>query len=1155
MPVFISSTNTTELTSALLSSNSGIAIVPGSVVLNASADAAVSIYDGSIAPLGIGSGLLLTSGWAPGLQNDSTGDGQDNSYASGFDNGDADINAVVNTVFQTQSYDATALSFDFVATDINATSISFDVVFGSEEYPEWVDAFVDCAVVIVNGVNYALFNHDPNAPLSVISQNLAAGYFQDNAGNQLSIQYDGVSQVLKIVAPIDGNSAVNHIKIGISDTGDHVLDSGIFISNLMAGNIPGSGVVSSGGDGTSGDDHMTGSSKSEYFHADAGNDDIYAGGGDDIVIAGTGNDAVYGGSGADEMEGDAGDDYIDGGLDVDTAVYAGNKAAYAVAYDVVTGKTTVVSVDDGKDTLLNVEQVKFKDGLFALNNGELTAVTTGSSITSNTLGTVSISGVVMAGKTLSAMVVDTNGVDPATVQYEWSTSTDGQNWSVVGQQATFDLGTDAAGLEVKVSATYTDKQGYAEAVLSSVVTVAQTSNKISVTPMALLAPVGAGVQNPLTTLVQQATTLGYSPSEASLLIKNALGVDASINLATYDFYARLTEVPTDVQAMVFGKVAGLVAMSASVSDPSGLNLTLAVLAAAAQGHTLDLTNAADLSAAGLDSGAIAFVQGLNQDMADAQTFDKMKKVWDDWAGQKDNLKPLKGHFETISVDLNQAPIGFAVNEFKVLAGDTLTINANDLLAGFTDPDGDALAVLGLQADQGGSFINNGDGSWTFTPAQGFNGPVEMSYTVSDGQIATKATALLVVDAPVNHLPTGDVLITGVAKQGQTLVASNTLSDTDGLGVIAYQWMAGGVAIAGATASTYVLGANEVGKVITVNASYTDGLGTYESVASGATSAVLALTGVTLNGTAKADTLNGTAGKDILNGMGGNDTLNGGGGNDVLIGGAGTDKMNGGAGSDIYLIAASVDHGAAEVADTGLTGVDEIRFAATTASTLTLYAGDTGLERVTVGTGMGASAIKTGTYAHNVNAALVKNGLTIVGNAGANALTGTAFADTLDGGQGADKLVGGAGNDWIFGGAGKDTINGGLGNDVLAYSASTDSDRNSTDVVQNVNFGGSSVGTAVDRFHFDGITIVGTTFLNNVSTNAMGTLAALQNTLNAVVMPVGQAVLMNVTSGVGIGTYLFVDANGMEGYQASGDYAIQLVGVANLTGFDLSDLTA
>ena len=44
-----------------------------------------------------------------------------------------------------------------------------------------------------------------------------------------------------------------------------------------------------------------------------------------------------------------------------------------------------------------------------------------------------------------------------------------------------------------------------------------------------------------------------------------------------------------------------------------------------------------------------------------------------------------------------------------------TINASDLLAGFSDVDGDTLSVSGLTADHG-SLVNNGDGTWTFTPA-------------------------------------------------------------------------------------------------------------------------------------------------------------------------------------------------------------------------------------------------------------------------------------------------------------------------------------------------------------------------------------------------------------------------------------------------------
>ena len=89
----------------------------------------------------------------------------------------------------------------------------------------------------------------------------------------------------------------------------------------------------------------------------------------------------------------------------------------------------------------------------------------------------------------------------------------------------------------------------------------------------------------------------------------------------------------------------------------------------------------------------------------------------------------------------------------------------------------------------------------------------------------------------NLLPTGSVTISGPATQGQTLTAANTLADLDGLGTISYQWRSGGVAISGATASTYVLTQAEVGKAITVSASYTDLFNHAESVSSSATTAV------------------------------------------------------------------------------------------------------------------------------------------------------------------------------------------------------------------------------------------------------------------------------------------------------------------------------
>jgi Ca2+-binding RTX toxin-like protein len=203
------------------------------------------------------------------------------------------------------------------------------------------------------------------------------------------------------------------------------------------------------------------------------------------------------------------------------------------------------------------------------------------------------------------------------------------------------------------------------------------------------------------------------------------------------------------------------------------------------------------------------------------------------------------------------------------------------------------------------------------------------------------------------------------------------------------------------------------------------------------------------GGAGTDTLSGI---DSLVGSGLNDTLtgnardnhiDGGAGSDVITGAAGIDTLDGGEESDIYLLTVLADKTAAEIADSGTTGLDELRFAATAAGTLTLFAGDTGLERVVIGNGTAASAVSSATTALNVNAADVNNELTITGNAGANTLTGTSFADIIEGGLGNDVLYGGAGNDWLVGGLGRDTLSGGAGSDVFVFTTTSESSNTST----------------------------------------------------------------------------------------------------------------
>lgn len=232
-----------------------------------------------------------------------------------------------------------------------------------------------------------------------------------------------------------------------------------------------------------------------------------------------------------------------------------------------------------------------------------------------------------------------------------------------------------------------------------------------------------------------------------------------------------------------------------------------------------------------------------------------------------------------------------------------------------------------------------------------------------------------------------------------------------------------------TASSFVVYSGDP-QTIESTTSYT--LGTGESS--------LLLTGTAaVNGTGNevGNSITGNDAANRLNGLDGNDQLVGAGGDDVLIGGVGGDQLDGGEGSDIYVIAEAGEHGLAEFADSGASGTDEVRFAATAPGTLKLLAGDSGVERVVVGTGTGVTAATSGTAALNVDARLLGNGVTVIGNSGANILQATAYADMLSGGVGIDRLYGYAGNDTLDGGRDADVMYGGAGDDTYVIDHSSD----------------------------------------------------------------------------------------------------------------------
>lgn len=173
------------------------------------------------------------------------------------------------------------------------------------------------------------------------------------------------------------------------------------------------------------------------------------------------------------------------------------------------------------------------------------------------------------------------------------------------------------------------------------------------------------------------------------------------------------------------------------------------------------------------------------------------------------------------------------------------------------------------------------------------------------------------------------------------------------------------------------------------------------------------------------------------------------GNNKLTGGAGIDTLNGAEGNDSYVFNSANEHTQAEIADTGTDAndIDTVSFAPLKSSydnTLTLYAGDTGIEQVRIDSNKSAIDL-------NIDASQVGNGLVIIGHNGVNSIHGTDYADTLKGMAGNDILVGGLGNDILDGGLGGDVMQGGDGDDTYFVDNKDDTiiDTSGLDTVKSV----------------------------------------------------------------------------------------------------------
>ncbi len=196
---------------------------------------AIGTFNGSSSNIGIGSGVIMTTGVISGADGPV---GPNNRSNAGIDNGTGGYFLLDNIVSPTATFNATVIEFTFIPS---GDSINFKYVFASEEYKEYVGSqFNDVFGFFLSGPNPfgAAYNNrnialvpGSSTPVAINNVNHLTNslYYVDNEsptpGN--TVQYDGFTTPLIAMAAVVPCETYT-IRLAIADVGDGIYDSGVF---------------------------------------------------------------------------------------------------------------------------------------------------------------------------------------------------------------------------------------------------------------------------------------------------------------------------------------------------------------------------------------------------------------------------------------------------------------------------------------------------------------------------------------------------------------------------------------------------------------------------------------------------------------------------------------------------------------------------------------------------------------------------------------------------------------------------------------------------------------------------------------------------------------------------------------------------------------